>query len=242
MLFYDKLSDYPYGIDADYIDTETERFELQILQLTPENKRLIIENITDDLLFAYYTERENVSKKGAKADRGKMLAYYNALSSVITYICGKTDFVYTDAFIKNWERKTAGNYFPFGELMRTNWRAMATGNNPTAEPAPPQRKKPLKTFEDFIIIDNKAELIKKIKPIIQGAKAKKIAAIIRALIELRYILIDSGKYAELTRALNNCYSLKIDPRLTVRYISDLGIRKNNITDSDLNSMIDAIRL
>ena len=24
MLFYDKLSDYPYGIDADYIDTETE--------------------------------------------------------------------------------------------------------------------------------------------------------------------------------------------------------------------------
>ena len=49
MLFYDKLSDYPYGIDADYIDTETERFELQILQLTPENKRLIIENITDDL-------------------------------------------------------------------------------------------------------------------------------------------------------------------------------------------------
>lgn len=126
--------------------------------------------------------------------------------------------------------------------MRTNWRAMATGNNPTAEPAPPQRKKPLKTFEDFIIIDNKAELIKKIKPIIQGAKAKKIAAIIRALIELRYILIDSGKYAELTRALNNCYSLKIDPRQTVRYISDLGIRKNNITDSDLNSMIDAIRL
>ncbi len=139
--------------------------------MPPENKPLIIENITNDLLVAYYTEREYVSKKGANADRGKMLAYYNALSSVITYICGKTDFVYTDAFIKSWERKTAGNYFPFGELMRTNWRAMATGNNPTAEPAPPQRQKPRKTFEDFIIVDNKEAIIKTVETIIaKGAK------------------------------------------------------------------------
>ena len=241
MLFFDKLSDYPYGIDADYINTETNRLEIQILQLPPENKPLIIENITNDLLVAYYTEREYVSKKGAKADRGKMLAYYNALSSVITYICGKTDFVYTDAFIKSWEIKTAGNYFPFGELMRTNWRAMATGNNPATQSAKSRRTKPQKTFEDFIIIDDKTGLIEKIRPIIQGAKAKKIAIIIRALIELRYILINSGKYAELTRTLSICYSLKIDPRQVSDYASESGRHYANITDLEISSIKDAIK-
>lgn len=205
MLFFDKLSDYPYGVDADYINTEMNRLEIQILQLPPENKPLIIENITDDLLVAYYTEREYVSKKGAKADRGKMLAYYNALSSVITYICGKTDFVYTDAFIKSWERKTAGNYFPFGELMRTNWRAMATGNNPATQSAKSRRTKPQKTFEDFIIIDDKTGLIEKIRLIIHNSKGKKVATIIRALIELNYINVTSGEYSSLLTSLRVKY-------------------------------------
>ncbi len=206
MLFFDKLSDYPYGIDADYIDAETERLEIQILQLPPENKPLIIENITNDLLVAYYTEREYVSKKGANADRGKMLAYYNALSSVITYICGKTDFVYTDAFIKSWERKTAGNYFPFGELMRTNWRAMATGNNPTAEPAPPQRQKPRKTFEDFIIVDNKEAIIKTVETIIaKGAKGKGLAILAKALLRRDLIRLETSQYTQFHTAIGNSF-------------------------------------
>ncbi len=205
MLFFDKLSDYPYGIDADYINTETDRLELQILQMPAENKGLFIENITNELLFAYYTEREAISKKGAKADRGKMFAYYNALSNVITYICGRTDFIYTDEFIKSWERKTSGNYFPFGELMRTNWRAMATGNNPATQSAKSRRTKPQKTFEYFIIIDDKTGLIEKIRLIIHNSKGKKVATIIRALIELNYINVTSGEYSSLLTSLRVKY-------------------------------------
>lgn len=275
MLYYEKLTNYPYGIETDYIDTEAQRLEKDIYKVQSNDRLLYIESLTDDLLHGYYTARHNM-KVGADPDAGKywrdketsdvrlkrlyealaadiesldpekerrkMLAYYNALVVVIT-LCLRLKITYSDEFIRKWEAKAA--YFPFGDMMRANSATETPAPEPTPPTAaittPPRRKKQQQTFEDFIIIEDKAALIEKIRPIISDAKAKKVATIIRALVELGYIVVGGGQYAALTRALNNCYEIRIVARQVTDYASETGKCRNNITSKEIESVCDIIR-
>jgi hypothetical protein len=104
--------------DEKYFSDEVDRLEVFLYGKSESDKSHIIENVTDDLLNGYYLERSKSKTKGKPNDIKPMLAYQCAALSVIYHICRRLSYQYSKDFVNGWAKRTEGNYFPFGEMMR----------------------------------------------------------------------------------------------------------------------------
>ena len=131
MIFFNELLNHISSETTEkYIIDEVDRLELSLYDKSEENKQLIIENITSDLLHGYYQAREKVNPHSSiDENRKNMNCFYEALSLVIFYLGEKLKFSYSEKYIESWEKRCKGNYFPFGDAMR-----YTSQKNDTKEP------------------------------------------------------------------------------------------------------------
>lgn len=235
-MFYDGLADkVRTGEWVKFINAETDRLNLFLLQ-TNIDKQTAIENITDDVLSGYYYERSKVNTRSRDCEhREIMIAYNQAVCDVIIYIRSRIMVSYRAEFIDKWKRKA--NYFPFEEFMRMNCMKDTPGTQG------PHAKRRDRTFSDFLTVDdeNKEALIQRIGKIIHNAKAKKIAIIIRVLIDKRATNYTTGECAALCRALEVQYHISINSKSVSRYMQG-GALDYRIMPTDIETIAQNIAL
>jgi hypothetical protein len=108
-------------------------------------------------------------------------------------------------------------------------------------PLPSKKSNEMKSFSDYLICDNKDDIINKLRPLFSNAKGKKVSAILLALNELKYIILsESGKQSiyksvkmefDMNFSISSCYNY-------IRFAK--GKIESSITDNEIKLFQDIL--
>lgn len=93
--------------DDEDIYREITRFKFYLLEREKEDRSILLESVTNKLLYAYFLRRNKVNKKNPKdRNRHLMLMYEMIITSIITNISWDLKIEYSKEFKKEWEART----------------------------------------------------------------------------------------------------------------------------------------
>ena len=93
--------------DDEDIYREITRFKFYLLEREKEDRSILLESVTNKLLYAYFLRRNKVNKKNPKdRNRHLMLMYEMIITSIITNISWDLKIKYSEEFKKEWEART----------------------------------------------------------------------------------------------------------------------------------------
>ena len=93
--------------DDEDIYREITRFKFYLLEREKEDRSILLESVTNKLLYAYFLRRNKVNKKNPKdRNRHLMLMYEMIITSIITNISWDLKIEYSKEFKKEWEAMT----------------------------------------------------------------------------------------------------------------------------------------
>lgn len=184
------------------------------------------------ILFLFYWENEDKYYNKLKEQR-RGIRWFNEheyfvkdCPDIIIYEFDSIDEVLTKLSIENRNIELVLNYYNSQKANITistekTERALNTEPQPTNAPQPEEQKtdkkrgRPVKTFEDFILYDNKAEFINVFELLINDKKGKDVALIILACMECG--LIKKMEYP----AFDKEYNGKISRNIFYKHINDI---------------------
>jgi len=93
--------------DDEDIYREITRFKFYLLEREKEDRSILLESVTNKLLYAYFLRRNKVNRKNPKdRNRHLMLMYEMIITSIITNISWDLKIEYSKEFKKEWEART----------------------------------------------------------------------------------------------------------------------------------------
>ena len=93
--------------DDEDIYREITRFKFYLLEREKDDRSILLESVTNKLLYAYFLRRNKVNKKNPKdRNRHLMLMYEMIITSIITNISWDLKIEYSKEFKKEWEART----------------------------------------------------------------------------------------------------------------------------------------
>lgn len=93
--------------DDEDIYREITRFKFYLLEREKEDRSILLESVTNKLLYAYFLSRNKVDKKNPKdRNRPLMVIYEMIITSIITNISWDLKIEYSKEFKKEWEART----------------------------------------------------------------------------------------------------------------------------------------
>lgn len=93
--------------DDEDIYREITRFKFYLLEREKEDRSILLESVTNKLLYAYFLRRNKVNKKNPKdRNRHLMLMYEMIITSIITNISWDLKIKYSEEFKKEWKART----------------------------------------------------------------------------------------------------------------------------------------
>ena len=93
--------------DDEDIYREITRFKFYLLEREKEDRSILLESVTNKLLYAYFLRRNKVNKKNPKdRNRHLMLMYEMIITGIITNISWDLKIEYSKEFKKEWEART----------------------------------------------------------------------------------------------------------------------------------------
>lgn len=101
------------------IMSELEKFHLYLLEKGDEERNIILEWLTDNLLIGYYYVRMYL-KGNSREEHSRVLPLLNLFDSTLTAIIyctvNRLKLEYTNTYIGSWKNRT--DYFPYENLMK----------------------------------------------------------------------------------------------------------------------------
>lgn len=93
--------------DDEDIYREITRFKFYLLEREKEDRSILLESVTNKLLYAYFLSRNKVDKKNPKdRNRPLMVIYEMIITSIITNISWDLKIKYSEEFKKEWKART----------------------------------------------------------------------------------------------------------------------------------------